>query len=330
LAAVLAAASATAYASADRLGTAGAQELRIPVGARETALGGAVVSEVAGVSALYWNPAGAGNSEATQVLFSHQPYIADMDVEYFAVNAPVGFGTIGASVKVLSVGDMVVTTEEAPEGTGEIASPTMSVIGLTFARAMTDRVLFGVTGMYVNESILRESAKGVAFDFGFQYHPGLQGLKLGLVMKHFGPSMTFDGPDFERLLLPPDQNPFSQRRSFKTQSAAFELPSSFQFGASYERPLGDESRGLVAGTFQSNNFSDDEYRMGAEYAYRETFFARGSFVATGQDSYLFDRGAFGVGFRVRLAGSDMFADYAFVPVSDWFDDIHHFTVRFHF
>jgi len=329
-AALLAAVSTAAFGSANKLGTAGAQELRIPVGARAAALGGAMISEVAGVEALFWNPAGAGNTEATELMFSHQPYIADMDVNYFAVNAPVGFGTIGASVKVLSVGDMIVTTEDAPEGTGEVTSPTMSVIGLTFSRAMTDRVLFGVTGMYINESILRESANGVAFDFGFQYHPGWRGVKIGLAMKNFGPSMTFDGPDFERLFLPPDQDPQSQRRTFKTETKEFELPSSFNFGISYDTPIGETSHALISGAFQSNNFSGDEFKLGGEIGYKNMLFGRASFTATQQDDYLYDSGAFGVGFRAGVAGAEVVADYAFVPVSNWFDDVHQFTLRFHF
>jgi hypothetical protein len=330
LVAALLLASATAYGSADRLGSAGAQELRIPVGAREVAIGGAVVADAAGAAALFWNPAGAGNTVNTEILFSHQPYIADMNVEYVAVNTPTGIGTIGASVKVLSVGEMLVTTEAAPEGTGETTSPTMSVLGLTYSRAMTDRVLFGVTAMYVNETILRESAKGVAFDFGFQYHPGWRGLKLGLVMKNFGPGLTFDGPDFERILLPADQDPQSRGRTFKTQTAPCELPSSFEFGATWEQTLSPLSRVLVASAFQSNNFSDDEVRVGAEYGYRDLLFVRGSYVYTAQDDYLFNKGAVGIGVRVPMGASDAFLDYAYVPVRDWFDDVHHLTVRFQF
>ena len=43
----------------NRMGTAGAVELRLPVGARATALSGAVLADVTGAEALFWNPAGA-------------------------------------------------------------------------------------------------------------------------------------------------------------------------------------------------------------------------------------------------------------------------------
>src|SRR5262245_29586236 len=46
--------TALAYAGSDgRKGTAGASELQIPVGARSTALGGTVVSDVTGIEAMF-------------------------------------------------------------------------------------------------------------------------------------------------------------------------------------------------------------------------------------------------------------------------------------
>lgn len=41
-----------------RIGTAAAQELRIPIGSRGTALGGAILAHVKGAEALQWNPSG--------------------------------------------------------------------------------------------------------------------------------------------------------------------------------------------------------------------------------------------------------------------------------
>jgi len=49
----------TAWAgNIDRLGTAGAQELRIPVGTRGMGLGGSTVASNHGIESIYYNPAG--------------------------------------------------------------------------------------------------------------------------------------------------------------------------------------------------------------------------------------------------------------------------------
>jgi hypothetical protein len=141
LAAALLLSSQALAGGSERLGTAGAQELRIPVGSRSVSLGGAVIADVSGAEAIYWNPAGMSANPKTEVVFSHMEYIADIKLNYFAAMTHLGsFGTLGLSAKVLSIGDMVHRTEESPEGTGEIFSPTFSVIGLTYSRQLTDRV----------------------------------------------------------------------------------------------------------------------------------------------------------------------------------------------
>ena len=54
--------SAALYAGGDeRIGTSGAQELRIPVGSRMSSLAGAGVADAVGAEAMYWNPAGITN-----------------------------------------------------------------------------------------------------------------------------------------------------------------------------------------------------------------------------------------------------------------------------
>jgi hypothetical protein len=176
----------------------GAGELKIPVGPRSTALGGTTAADVEGAEALYWNPAGLGGLTGTSAYFSHLSYIADMNVNYFALVTKAGkFGSIGFTAKVLDVGDVVVTTEEAPDGTGDVISPTFSILGLTYARQFTDKVRFGATAQFVNETVANARARGVAFDFGFQYDTGYNGLAFGFVMKNFGSSMSYSGSDFE-------------------------------------------------------------------------------------------------------------------------------------
>ena len=110
------AAAGPVFAGSDeRQGTSGANELRIPVGPRSTALGGTTVSDAYGPEALFWNPAGLATLSETDVYFTHLNYIADMNVNYFAVVTKAGsFGNIGFSAKMLDIGDVFVTTEAAP------------------------------------------------------------------------------------------------------------------------------------------------------------------------------------------------------------------------
>src|SRR6266478_1547959 len=62
-----------------RTGTAGAQELLIPVGARGIALGQTSLMSAMGVDAIYWNPAGlARTTFGTEATFTFMQYFADI------------------------------------------------------------------------------------------------------------------------------------------------------------------------------------------------------------------------------------------------------------
>jgi len=312
--------------SEERLGTGGASELRLPVGARAIAMGGASLGSVSGAEALFYNPAGAAATDSpTEVMFSHTQYIADMDVNYFGVTQSMGaLGVLGLSAKVLSIGDIPFTNEAAPDGTGEIFSPTFATMGLTYAKRMTDRVNFGGTLSYISERILQETAAGAAFDFGFQYDTGYQGMKLGMAMKNFGPNLEFNGSDFDRNLLLPGDDPQSGSRTVSSGSARFEMPSYFQLGLSYPVVQGANSLTLH-GIYQSSSFGQDEGCVGGEWMYRRDAALRLGYRYNSSDDFLYGL-SYGAGLRVPLGTANLWVDYAGQTVSDFFDDIQHLAL----
>ncbi|MCK4857399.1 MAG: PorV/PorQ family protein [candidate division Zixibacteria bacterium] len=325
--------SAVLLAESDKkLGTAGAQALRIPVGSRGTSMGGTVVANSYGVDALYWNPAGAAMQQGTEVMLSHLDYFADMDVEYAAITTNIeGFGTLGASVKVLSVGDILKTSWDDEQGdAGEYFNPSVSVIGLSYARQFTDRVSFGFTAAFINQKVDLATAKGVVFDFGFGYNPQWQGLRFGVVIKNLGPSMRFDGPGFQFNVIPDDNDPNSAAKTVRKQSTNFELPSSIQLGAAWDLLNTNELHSMeVTGLFQANNFSNDEFKGGVEYAYNDIFFLRGGYIASQQDNYIYGA-SLGAGLKVSLGETSNIAfDYSWVD-NEFFDAHSYFTVKFAF
>ena len=338
-AALLAATIGPAWAGSDlRRGTDGALELQLPVGARGAALGGAVIADVGGAEAIFWNPAGMASTERTEVMFTNTRYFADMKLNYAALVAKLGnFGVLGLNAKVLSIGDVIVTTEDAPDGTGQILSPTFSVLGVSLARQFTDRVRFGGTVNYVNESIASVSATGVAFDLGVQYMTDWRALRFGMVMKNVGPSMAFDGPGFESSIQPPDADPTAANRTFRATSASFEMPSFFTLAASADAMRSPRYRVTVMGAFQNNNFTGDVIRAGAEWAYRDVFALRGawfgSFSSTvdldsGEEVSHFSSGeriysgySLGAGASMRMGDTGHIGvDVAWRPVKEFFDD----------
>ncbi|MFH1312886.1 MAG: PorV/PorQ family protein [Candidatus Eisenbacteria bacterium] len=312
-----------------KMGVAGGTELRIPVGTRSTAMAGAVVADVTGSEALFWNPAGAASAMGTEAYFSYRGYFADTYLTYFGVVSSFGYGTVGVHAKILSLGDIYVTTESAWDGTGEIYSVNIPVLGLTYAKAMTDRVSIGATVMYVSEEIMGTSARGMAFDFGFQYVPGWKTLKLGMAMKNYGPRLRYSGPGFEHSVIVPGDDPQASNRILSLEAAAFELPSYFQLGVSYDFNL-EQSGILRTGVdFQSNNFSQDEYRLGAEYVIQNRFHLRGGYVYCDQAEYLYGA-TIGVGVDFNLGQTKGAVNYTHNFISNYFDDVSEVSIAFGF
>jgi hypothetical protein len=312
----------------NRTGTGGASELLIPVGPRGIAMGEANVATSYGLESLFWNPAGVARMEnSSQVLFSHMSYIADIGVEYGAVAANFeGFGAVALSIKALSVGDIPVTTTLNPDGTGATFSPQMLVAGLSYSRQLTDNISVGLTSNFISETLGDVSASGVAFDVGVIYDnlADLNGFSIGVVLKNLGPNMTYSGSGL--LVLAEDQDLNRPPQYYTIDAAPFELPSNFQLAAGY-RPVIDEINSVqFSGIYQSNNFSGDEVKLGAEYGYNKMFFIRAGyqFAMQESDNYIYGFTA-GAGINYDIEGFGIRVDYAFRDTK-YFDGSHIFAL----
>lgn len=304
-----------------RIGGAGAQELLIPVGARGVALGGANLIFAAGPEAIYWNPAGLSRMDHdVEAIFSHMSYFADINVEYGALAVKAGdFGTLGFSLKTIGFGDIPVTTEDFPDGTGEQYSPTFVNLNASFSKLLSDRVSVGVGTTVIAEKIMSTSASGIGFSVGIQYYGlGIPELNLAVAVKNVGPNMTFDGPNLLRSAAAAGGQRGDQNYSVK--AASFQLPSSMEIGLGYTRKLDEKNNFLIGGNFQNNNSSHDVYGIGAEYSYDATLFLRGSYLTAPQaaddpadkskSTYAYDY-TIGAGIRQDVGGVDITFDYAY-------------------
>lgn len=326
---------ATVFAGAgNRAGTNGASELLIPVGARDIAMGGAAASTSFGIEGLYWNPAAVALSKhTTSVYVSHMSYIADIGVNYGALSTAIdGFGTVAVNLKSLSIGEIPVTTTTYPDGTGQTFSPQFFTLGLSYARQLSDRVAVGLTTSLISERMGDVNASGIAFNVGVLYDnlAAVEGLSIGVTVKNIGPQMKFDGSGLLLQASVADQNRPAQ--FYQVQAEPFELPSSIEFGLGYRRSLDGINNVVISTAFQSNNFSDDEYRLGAEYSYQDLVFIRGGYNFAQRQSeerqFLFGP-SFGVGLRTALGSLEVSVDYAFRKVAV-FDNNHVIGVKLGF
>jgi hypothetical protein len=309
----------TLAANKDRIGTAGAQELLIPVGGRGVALGlsGSLFGK--GVDAIYWNPAGLCRMEnSVQAMFSQMSYIADISVSYGALGVSAGdFGHIGLTLKSLAFGNIPVTTTAYPDGTGDQYSPTYLTLGLTYSRVLTDRISVGVTADLVTERILEMSANGLSFDVGIEYRDlAVRGLQLAMAIKHIGPNMKFTGSN--AYVSASAAGTIRGTNPYVDEMAGFEMPAALEIGLGYSRSLDEVNSLSVGGAFINNNYLEDEYSLGVEYGFKDLVFVRGGYTfspqtekdATGSRSYIYDW-SFGAGVHYNVGGIDLTFDYGY-------------------
>lgn len=309
--------SAVYAGNSARIGTAGASELLIPIGSRGAAMGGTVTADAYGVEAVYWNPAGLASLEGTEAMFGQLPYLADITVSFGGVATAIeDFGTLAATAKVVSIGDIEETTREEPDGTGRIYNPTLSVLALTFAKQFTANVSFGATGMFLNEKIFEMNASGMAFDVGFIYDTRWHGVKFGLALKNYGANMKFSGKGGEVNQNDHDLIP---------DGKAFDLPSYLALGVAYNFLNQDRNSMTLNGNFRSNNFSEDLWQGGVEYTFDEKYFLRGGYNYSDQTDYLYGA-TLGAGLVLPVGSTNLTFEYAWNQ-TEVFQDNQFFTVK---
>ena len=105
-------------------------------------------------------------------------------------------------------------------------------------------------------------------------------------------------------------------------------------GVSYKREINEENSISIAGAFNNNNFSYDNYRIGAEYSFRDLLFIRGGYLFSPQSEDdtpdIYEDFSAGIGLSFgSIADVDVGLDYAYIPVK-YFDTNHVFTLRMGF
>lgn len=316
-----------------RVGTAGGAQTLVPIGARSVGMGGANLANTQGLEAMYWNPAGLAMSDyRSEAQVSTMQIFNDINVNFLGLSSSMGrLGRLGFQLKVFDVGDIPVTTLSDIDGlSGSTFSPVMLTTGLTYAKALTDVIQFGVTGKLIHESIPRASSSTVAFDIGLQYRElgGISGLALGVAVKNIGGDLQFSGSGLLRNGV--DRGSLSEEsRQIPIQSD--NLPSTVELGLGYRRQIAENNSILFSGNFQNNNSGNDDYHFGLEYSYSDFVALRGGYLmSSNQDAddqlYTF---SMGLGLRTEVSGTNLQFDYAFRD-SQYFDGNNLFSLTLGF
>ncbi|MDW7680297.1 MAG: PorV/PorQ family protein, partial [bacterium] len=135
-----------------RVGTSGAQFLKLGVGARACALGETMVATRGDVTGLFWNVAAIASIDKNSLMVSRNELYLNLNYNFLGFVLPLKRGSsVGFNVLYLDSGDMEVTTIDQPEGTGEFFNWQSYSVGVSYARFLTDRLSLGATLKYIRE-----------------------------------------------------------------------------------------------------------------------------------------------------------------------------------
>jgi hypothetical protein len=270
-------------------GTTGAVALKIPVGPRAIAMGGAFVAVADDANAIYWNPAGLRQLGGTALTLQSASFIDTVNYNYFAAATPLGNdAAIGISAKLLGTGP----GDQALDASGNPTSGTIGENYSDFDIAGALKVNYfldvGIVAKYITETLSTTTASTFAVDLGVLYRTPIAHLTTGLDLQNIGPGMKF-------------------------VTVSDPLPFNVKIGAAYK--MFDDNFTLAM-DFNFPNDNDPSVSLGGEYWYMNTLVGRFGYQLQGSfDQNQLGNGAkaglyLGAGIKVAAFKTNIGFDYA--------------------
>ena len=263
------------------------------------------VAEIRGLESVYSNVAGLTYVKKTDFAFNRTQYLVGsncgININALAFAQHLGktrdFGTLALSFSAMGFGNIQITTVNQPEGGLGTFSPSLSVIGIHYAKSFNNFIKGGVSLKIVNERIADLHATGFALDAGVQYIAGkFENFKIGVTLKNIGLPMSYKG---DGLSYRGRINNTTVEQTLAVRSAEYEMPSLLAIGISYDflffggeyanmskAELEEEGltrddaahRITLAGTFTANSYSRDIFALGLEYGFMNYFMIRAGYA----------------------------------------------------
>ncbi len=280
----------TAFASS-KVGTSGAQFLKVGVGGRATAMGGVYTGVADDVSALYWNPGGLGGIKSTEVLYTYNNWFQDITHHFVGGAVPTKVGVFGLGITMLGMDDLEKRTADTADAEGTFKAQDMA-IAVAYGKEITETLMVGGSLKMLSSKIDDESASGIAVDLGAIMKTAVQGLNVGLAVTNLGSEYKFiDEGD--------------------------PLPMTVKVGAGYK--ILNDALTLAADVIYPND-NDVMLGAGVEYALK---FGEGGALAlrTGYKTGVDTGGLSGLGAGIGISYQMFGFDFAWTPYGDLGDAI---------
>lgn len=286
-----------------KVGTIGAQFLKLPIGARAAAMGQAFTAIADDATAVFWNPAGLARLEPRILALHHTQWWAG--IEYvqatYVTSVDAMPGIFAVNARSLYMPRDRVRTVFHPEGDGTWFDSGDVAVGLAYARSMTDKFSAGLGMNYLNSNLAGFTAHAVTFDFGTLYDTGFRSFRIGMAIQNIGGTLDYlDNPA--------------------------KVPTIFRVGMSFPL-ISSAGRTLtLAGEFSHPPDNSERLNVGGEFGYRSLAFLRAGWF----HRYDSERWSAGAGLRIPTAWVDESRiDYSYSEMKV-LPGVHRISLEFRF
>lgn len=330
----------------DRVGSNGADHIKINPWARSGGFGNANSAAVGGIEAAFLNVAGLSEVRKIDGNFTYSSWLggSGVGINSAAMGLRVGeYGVVGLGFESFSFGDITKTTSDNPEGEGTFTGQYGNFY-LSYAREFSNAISAGVTVKSVSQGISNAKSQAMAFDFGIRYQAGAyNNIKFGIALKNIGGQMQFQGDGLTTKTQLDDKEFTLSQRNERT-----EMPSILNIGASYDYLIGEyedfEETGIRAMhritpalNFMSNSFGKDQISFGVEYAFKEFIMFRAAYLYEDKIAdetlstlaYTGPSGGLTVAIPINQMGSSLDIDYSYRATRS-FNGTHSIGIRFNY
>lgn len=263
----------------DRSGQAGASELLINPWAASSGWGNAGMASIKGIESIWGNVAGLSFINTMDVNFSYTNWLKGSDINLVSFGLGVRLGesvVLGLSVSSFSIGDIDRTTVENPDGGIGTYSPNLMNVNLALAKSFSNSIHAGFVIKIINESITDMTGTGVALDAGIQYVTGINdNIHFGIALKNIGTTVKFSG---DGLAFPVQIEGLNSSSNLVQRVDSYELPTQLNIAAAYDFLFTGDYRLTVAGNFNSNSFTNDQFTLGVEGSLKDYLILRAGYT----------------------------------------------------
>lgn len=161
--------------------------LKTTTHARIAGMGDAFTAVSNGMDGIVWNPAGLTKVDRFGYSFGYTQWLVDSRFVTGSLAYNTGrWGVLGVSFVSFALPDMIETTTQQPDGTGNMVDSGDLAVGVVYAYQLTDKLSAAASLRYVQSVLGYETLSAVSVNVSSLMYTGFQSLRIGMNMKNLG------------------------------------------------------------------------------------------------------------------------------------------------